>query len=119
MSNQFLRHLLPLGGAMLFSLTAAMPARADTGADAYACHVVGDSSACAKLPAQAGSETTTQVTAGSYGRYLIHLGRTPDQAIAEARAIGEEPTVRIVSRDGQRHLSDFEAYERFLGRGNL
>jgi len=119
MSNQFLRHLLPLGGAVLFSLTAAMPARADTGADAYTCHVLGDSSACEKRPAQAGGETTMQVIPGSYARYLIYLGQTADKAIEQARAVGEEPTVRVVSNDKQRQLSGFDAYERVLGRGNL
>jgi hypothetical protein len=119
MSNQILRHLLPIAGAMLFSLAATTPARADVGADGYACHVLGDSAACEKLPAQAGAAATTQVVPGSYGRYLMYVGRTTDQAIAEARAIGEQPTVHVVSQGADRQLSGFDAYERLQGRSRF
>ncbi|HUL63321.1 MAG TPA: hypothetical protein VLW55_01780 [Burkholderiaceae bacterium] len=119
MSNRILRHLLPVGGAMLLSLAAAMPASADVGADAYSCHVLGDSSTCEKVPAQAGADTVKQVVPGAYARYLMYLGRTTDQAIAEALAIGEQPTVRVVSRRSGRQLSSIDAYERLQGRGSL
>ena len=119
MSNQILRHLLPIAGAMLFSLAATTPARADVGADGYACHVLGDSAACDKLPAQTGTQAATQVVPGSYARYLMYLGRSADQAIAEARGIGEQPTVQAVSRDAGPQLSGFDAYERLQGRGRF
>lgn len=120
MSNRILRHLLPIGGAMLLSLAATMPARADVGADAHTCYVRGDASACEKLHPQSGTEMDTQVVVpGVYARYLINLGSTPDVAIAQARRIGEEPTVRVVSHGADRQLTGLEAYEREQGRGSL
>jgi len=110
---------MPLGAATLLSFGAATPALADNGANVYNCRVLADSSACEKLPAQTGSEMVTHVEPGSYARYLINMGRSTEQAIAEARSIGEEPSLRVVSRDSQPHLSSFDAYERLQGRSQF
>ena len=119
MSNSIIGYLLPLGGAALLSFGAVAPAMADDGATTYNCRVLGDRSACEQLPAPAGREMVTQVEPGSYARYLINMGRSTEQAIAEARSIGEQPTLRVVVRDSQRHLTSFEAYERLQGRAQF
>lgn len=119
MSNKILRRLLPLGGMALLSFGAAMPAFAQDGADVYRCSVLGERTACDKLPSSQGVETVAQLVPGSYARYLINNGRGFDQAIAEARAIGEQPTMRLAGSDAQHRVSGLQAYEQLQGRGRL
>jgi hypothetical protein len=116
MSNRIHRHLLSLGGATLLAF-AATSAMADNGAAAYSCNAQGDQTACASVSA-ARADAVTQLVPGSYARYLINMGYTVDQAIAQARTIGEQPTLQVVNGDAQR-LSSFESYERLQGLGRF
>ena len=116
MSNRIHRHLLSLGSAVLMAF-AATSAMADDGSAAYRCNAQGDQNACATAAAEQGDKAT-HVVPGSYARYLINMGYTVDQAIAQARGIGEQPTTEVVERDAQR-LSSFESYERLQGRGRF
>ena len=114
MSKSILRYVLPLGGAALLSLSAAIPAQASQDDAYYRCHVVGESQACAGLPAPAMNSTTTRLVPGSYGQYLVFLGESNDQAIADARARGEQPK-EVITQAAPRHYTSAEAYERYLG----
>ena len=114
MSKSILRYVLPLGGAALLSLSAALPAQASQGDAYYRCHVVGETKACDGLAAPAMNSTTTQLVPGSYGQYLVFLGESNDKAIADARARGEQPK-EVITQEAPRHYSSAEAYERFLG----
>ncbi|HTT10674.1 MAG TPA: hypothetical protein VMG60_07285 [Burkholderiaceae bacterium] len=115
MSNLIHRHLLSLGGAVLLALGSAS-AMADTGATAYSCHVLGDSSACAMLPAAPGSDTATRVVPGSYAQYLSHLGYSTDEAIAQARGIGEQPTLQAATSGATRLVpGSYARYLMYLG----
>ena len=113
MSKSILRYVLPLGGAALLSLSAAIPAQASQGDAYYRCHVVGETQACENLPAPV-MNGTTQLVPGSYGQYLVFLGESRDKAIADARARGEQPK-EVIAQQAPRHYSSAEAYERFLG----
>ena len=113
MSKSFLRYVLPLGGAALLSLSAAMPAQASQGDAFYRCHVVGETQACEGLPTPV-TNGTTQLVPGSYGQYLVFLGESNEKAIADARARGEQPK-EVVTQEAPRHYTSAEAYERFLG----
>jgi len=114
MKNPFRQFALPLGSAVLLAVAAALPAAASDGQDMYRCRVLGDGSACPVSPPA--GEPVVQTVPGSYARYLIHNGRPFDQAIADARATGEEPSVRVVLRPPVHQLSGFGAYERINGR---
>jgi hypothetical protein len=109
------RHTLALGLGALLCLTVAMPASASE--DVYRCRVLGDRGACERLPASADADVVTRLVPGSYARYLMYLGRPVEQAIAEARTIGEEPTLQDVRRQTQPRLSGFEAHERYVRGG--
>lgn len=109
----FLRWL-PLGGAALLSLAAALPARAE-GDSVYRCSVLGDRQGCATRTVPP-AEDGVRLVPGSYARYLIHHGRSFDAAIELARAAGEQPTLRMVRNEPRPVLSGFEAYERHHGR---
>jgi len=116
MSKLIRRRMLSLGSAAMLSLFTLLPAMASGGGeDAYRCVVQGDRDACSALPASSDSDAATRLVPGSYARYLIHNGYSVEQAVAEARASGEQPTLRVVKRDVPRQLTSLEAYERLLG----
>ncbi|MFT3955701.1 MAG: hypothetical protein QM722_15345 [Piscinibacter sp.] len=103
----------PLALAALVS-SAALPVFAQDGQAVYRAQVLGERVAVATASGSAVSEQA--LVPGSQGRYLVHLGRSTERAIAEARAAGEEPVwaarpvAHTVAVDG------FEAYQRYLGR---
>jgi hypothetical protein len=109
------RFLLPLGGAALFAMAAAQPAFASQAEDLYRCRVVGETSACASLPAGTGAVANTQATLGAYGRYLTFLGQSVEQAAKESRARGEMPSVRMIDPNLPGALTAMMTYQRFLG----
>jgi hypothetical protein len=110
----FRDQMLPLLGSALLSISAALPAQAGDGHDVYRCRVLGERSACEQLPVSTTGEAVVQLAPGSHARYLIHIGHPVDQAIAEARASGEEPTLQVVRRDVPLRLTGVEAHERYV-----
>lgn len=69
--------------------SAAVPALAQDGQAVYRAQVLGERIAAPTSSTTTGSER--RLVPGPQGRYLVHLGRSTEQAIAEARAAGEEP----------------------------
>jgi len=114
MSNTYHRRLPFVLGAALLVIANHASAVAGDGQSVYRCRVLGESAACAAIP-QNPSESQIELVPGPRGRHLVFLGRSVEQAIAEARASGEEPTLRIVVRETPTHLSGAEAHERYLG----
>ncbi|URI08057.1 hypothetical protein MW290_05615 [Aquincola tertiaricarbonis] len=86
--------------------------------------LLGSQAALAGTPAQtaravSNAATTQQVETrlqpGPYAKYLQYKGMSQEQAIEEARRVGEEPqrqTVRVVVTP----LTDLEKYDRAMGR---
>jgi len=100
----------------LVSTAAALPAFAHDGQALYRAQVLGE-----RIAPLAHTPSTTalgepRLVPGSYGRYLVYLGRSPEQAIAEARTRGEEPGRATLPAAQSRSSDSFEAYERYLGR---
>lgn len=111
-----IRHFLtPAIGLTALSAVLVSPARANDGEAVYRCRVLGDTSACASLRTQDLGSACEPVP-GSYARYLMYLGRSKDQAIAEASSRGESPTWRLAKRPVPRQLTGEEAHEKYLGR---
>lgn len=113
MTSSLTSRVLPWLGAALLGLTLGANAAAAQPLS-YRCTIGGDTSACDIL-ASMHEEVMSEVTRpGSYALYLIHLGRNADQAVAEARRIGEQPQmlqmmVRMIP------LDSLERYERLQG----
>lgn len=102
--------------AMAALLTAAaLPAFALDGHAVYRAQVLGERFAAAVPSSSVGG--SEQLVPGPQGRYLVYLGRSTEQAIAEARAAGEEPVrqTRPVAQK-TRTVDGFEAYQRHLGQ---
>lgn len=96
--------------------SAALPAFAQDGHDTYRAQVLGERIASvAQAPSTTARSEPSRVLAGHAG-YLVHLGRSPQQAVAEVRRRGEEPTWAIVPVAQARSAGGSEAYERHLGR---
>jgi hypothetical protein len=117
MSISFHRQMLPLVSGVLLSLCAVQPVWASGEEDLYRCRVMGDPRDCERLPMSTGSEAVTKIVPGSYARYLIHNGRPVEQAISEARSVGEEAVLQVVNRDLPRQLGALESYERYVRGG--
>ena len=115
MSKSISSLIAKLGGGALLSLAAALPAAADDGFNLYRCRVLGDSSACT-APSPALDTKVTRLVPGPYAAYLMYQGQSLEHAVANARSIGEEPTLRIVEVATPAQVSGFEAYERLQGR---
>jgi hypothetical protein len=113
--SSLIRHVCLLLVGVTLLLSAATPAWASE--DVYRCRVLGDRIACDRLPASTDGTAVMQTVPGPYARYLIHNGRPFEQAIAEARAIGEEPMLQLTRRHVQRTLSGIEAYEQYVRGG--
>ncbi len=114
MTNLNFLRWLPLGGAALLSLAAPLPAHAE-GDSVYRCSVLGDRQGC-ETRAAPSADSGVRLVPGAYARYLIHQGRSFDEAIELARAAGEQPTLRVVRHEPRPVLGGFEAYERHHGR---
>jgi len=102
---------------MVTALTVPATSAAQDSADfrQYRCTVLGEKSACPKASTAPADRTEVRVEPGPYALYLMHLGQKADDAIEEARGIGERPlrrTVRITTRQ----FTPMEAHERYLGR---
>lgn len=105
----------PLALAALLC-AAALPAFALDGQAVYRSQVLGE-----RLAAPAASSATPSEQAlvpGPQGRYLVHLGRSHEQAIAEARAAGEAPVRAAQSAARPIVVDGFEAYQRHLGHAS-
>lgn len=82
--------------------------------------LLGSQAALADAAAQPANATTTQqvetrLQPGPYAKYLQYKGMSQEQAIEEARRVGEVPqrqTVRVVVTP----LTDLEKYDRAMGR---
>ncbi|WP_341891673.1 hypothetical protein [Variovorax sp. YR752] len=95
--------------------SAAPPAFAQDGHTAYRAQVLGERIASvAHAPSTIARSTQTRVLAGHAG-YLVYLGRSPEQAIAETRGRGEEPTWAAVPVAQARSIDGNEAHARYLG----
>lgn len=96
--------------------SAALPAFAQDGHASYRAQVLGERIASdADAPSTTARSEPTRVLAGHAG-YLVHLGRSPQQAIAEARRRGEEPRWVTVPVTQARSVDGNAAHERYLGR---
>jgi hypothetical protein len=100
-----------LAAAALLSV-AALPASAHDGQAVYRAQVLGESITAA-TSAPAGEQ---RLVPGPQGRYLVYLGRSVEQAIAEARAAGEEPVWATAPVARTLAVDGFQAYQRYLGR---
>lgn len=102
--------------ALISSAAASLPALAYDGHAIYRAQVLGERIAAPAhdTPSTAGSNRQTLVS-GSRARYLIHLGRSPEQAIAEASHAGDDLSSVVVVAH-KRSVDGFEAYERHMGR---
>lgn len=90
---------------------AAMPASAQDGHAVYRAQVLGE-----RFAVTTDSPGTQQrLLPGPQGRYLVHLGRSVEQAIAEARFSGEEPVWATAPVARTQAVDGFEAYQRYLG----
>lgn len=72
-------------------------------------------SPAASTAAPATERVETRLQPGPYAKYLQYKGMSQEQAIEEARRVGEEPqrqTVRVVVTP----LTDLEKYDRVMGR---
>lgn len=79
----------------------------------YRCSVLGDNPSCAALPAPV--RPAMERVPGSYASKLITVnGTRVEEAIAAARASGEEP--RLLAVPPERQLSGYERHERWMGR---
>jgi len=116
MSNRSFRHLLPFAAATLVALSTAQPALAEDGQQAYRHTVLGESTLGTGTASASNAQASTEVLTGSYARYLMHLGVSTEQAIAQARAAGEQPSLATVMHDSAPVAAGREAYERMLGR---
>lgn len=83
--------------------------------------LLGSQAALADAAAQPANATTTtqqvetRLQPGPYAKYLQYKGMSQEQAIEEARRVGEVPqrqTVRVVVTP----LTDLEKYDRAMGR---
>ena len=117
MSVPFRRQALAPFFALLLSLSAAPFVQASESEDLYRCRVLGDGASCEKLPAKPADAVTTKLVPGPYASYLIYNGRPVEQAIAQARGIGEEPTLQVIKSEVRRETGSFEAYQRYVRGG--
>ncbi len=90
---------------------AAVPASAQDGHAVYRAQVLGERIAVNTTPAG----TEQRLMPGPQGRYLVYLGRSVEQAVAEARASGEEPVWTTAPVARTQVVDGFEAYQRHLG----
>lgn len=80
--------------------------------------LLGSQAALADVAAQPATTTQqveTRLQPGPYAQYLQYKGMSQEQAIEEARRVGEVPqrqTVRVVVTP----LTDLEKYDRAMGR---
>lgn len=94
--------------------SAAAPALAQDGHAVYRAQVLGERISAPTSSTTAPSER--RLVPGLHGRYLLHLGRSTEQAIAEARAAGEEPVWATLPVAQTLAVDGLEAYQRYLGR---
>lgn len=88
--STFLRSAAIAGVTLAASSVIHAQGGAPTSADQlkYRCIVLGELSAC---PWNAPAAAKDGTVPGPYARYLIDKGVARDEAIAQAKAIGEEP----------------------------
>lgn len=81
--------------------------------------VLGRSELVSQAVTQA-SPSAPKLVPGSYARYLIRSnGMTEAQALAQARAAGEEPTWQAAQPAREVALTGIELHERAMGRSVL
>ena len=92
----------------------AIAAQNDRAYEKYRCVVLGDDAAC---HAPKVSASRYRLVPGDYAAHLMENGMDQTQALAEARAFGEEPTWRLTAAEPpQEALSDsqLDAREKCL-----
>jgi len=103
--------------ALISAAAASLPAVAHDGHAICRAQVLGERVAVPTHdnPSMTGRSGQTLLTS-SHARYLVHLGRSPEQAIAEAGGAGGDPGSIVTVAPQQRSVDAFEAYERHMGR---
>jgi hypothetical protein len=107
---------------LLLCALAAIPAssRAAAPADAlaaqYRCTVLGEAGACGPPSALPRVRIEEVLEPGPWGRYLVYLGASPQEAIAQACGFGEHSLRRTVRITTSGPASGLLAYERVMGR---
>jgi hypothetical protein len=84
----------------------------DSSYEKYRCVVLGADSACRP---QKVSANRYRLAPGSYAAYLMENGMDQTQALAAARAIGEEPTWLLTKVEPPQQLSSYKVYAREMG----
>jgi len=102
--------------AALVAVEAALPAFAYDGQAIYRAQVLGEHGVMPAPSATVSAPAERKLTPGSYARYFMYLGRSQEQAISEARRIGEEPAWTTEPVAPTRHVDGREVYERHMGR---
>ncbi len=101
----------------LLGLSSAMAASASaSGYDLYdrvARNNAHNNAMAAQMRPAAAPES---VVPGPYARHLIYLGVDADQAIRQARAVGEQATAETVVPATQRRSGGFDLYDRIAIR---
>lgn len=107
---------VPLMLAALLSTSATAPAFAHDGQAVYRAQVLGERVAATATAPKPATTVAQTLLPGPYAGYLVYLGRSPEQAIAEARTRGEEPRRVTLAPPAQTQPVDGrEAYERHIG----
>jgi hypothetical protein len=103
-----------LTGALITLIASAARGAEDPQYRLYRCAVLGDNNACPPSPRVPPVRIEERLEPGSYALYLMHLGRSEKDALAEAAAIGEFALRRVVLVT-ERQYTDAELYRIHLG----
>lgn len=82
----------------------------------YRCAVLGDPTSCPSPPSPPASRPGRLLPGPYATKLIVANGVPPDQAIAAARGIGEEPRSMAPARSRPRDLTSHEKYEQWMGR---
>lgn len=103
--------------ALISAAAASLPAAAYDGHAIYRAQVLGERIAAPTHDNSSLADRSGQtLLTSSHARYLVHLGRSPEQAIAEAGRAGGDAGSIVTVAPQQRSVDAFEAYERHMGR---
>jgi hypothetical protein len=110
---------LLLAGSAFFVLLQAPTVHAqsfvDSNAALYRCAVLGETRSCQQQQLGPSEWKEEWVELGTQAKYFRYLGAEPAEAIAQARALGEEP-IRHVDRVVRVQLTPQQQYERGTGQ---
>lgn len=106
--------MAPMGAATFLVATAPIASAQSfvkTDPDLYRCAVLGEASSCRQQPSRPCVRTQTWVELGTQAKYFRYLGASPSEAIARARALGEDP-LRHTDLVTLNRLTAADAYAR-------